>query len=304
MGPDELLFWLSARREGSWHQFRSSVEEIVAADDERGDSLPVYQKIRFGLEQLGHVEFASRGREGGWRVAPPVLAVSRQQNGFVGIACGARTPGLMRRLQEQAGTRLDISTKGIYPSVARLVSPEAESLSRIASDAGFEFQLDTPVRLASCMPRIDRLPGSKPAALPFGRDFEVARFALERRHCKWMPSSDAEAARNREGLYRFVRFQTPEYFLKIGNRVLKVDGQTGKFFLLAIRGRQVLRYDRSKDVLRVPAICHPPLLVDRALVLCTGYLPEYDRASRMLVYTGIPEEVAGLAASILLQGKI
>src|SRR6267154_1763664 len=127
MGPDELLFWLSARREGSWHQFRSSVEQIVAADDERGDSLPVYQKMRFALEQLGHVEFASRGREGGWRVAPPVLAVSRQQYGFVGIACGARTPGLMRRLREQAGTRLDISTKGIYPSVARLVSPEAES---------------------------------------------------------------------------------------------------------------------------------------------------------------------------------
>ena len=304
MGPDELLFWLSARREGSWHQFRSSVEEIVAAHDERDDGLPVYQKIRFALEQLGHVEFASRGGEGGWHVAPPVLAVSRQQSGFVGVACGARTPGLMRRLRVHAGTGLDVSTKGMYPSVARILSPEVDSLSRIARDAGLEFQLDAPLRIALCMPRIDRLPGSKPAALPFGREFEVARFALERRHCKWMPSSDAEAARNREGLYRFVRFQTPEYFLKTGGRVLKVDGQTGKFFLLAARRRQVLRYDRSKEILRIPAICHPPLLVDRALVLCTGYLPEYDRAGRMLVYNGIREEIAGLAASVLLQEKI
>ena len=28
----ELLFWLSARKEGSWRQFRAAVEELHAAD--------------------------------------------------------------------------------------------------------------------------------------------------------------------------------------------------------------------------------------------------------------------------------
>ena len=35
MGPNELLFWLSARREGSWPQYRSAVEELVPEDGGR-----------------------------------------------------------------------------------------------------------------------------------------------------------------------------------------------------------------------------------------------------------------------------
>src|ERR1700737_5415364 len=105
MGPNELLFWLSARREGSWAQFRSAVEEILEDSNPNADNerIPLYQSLRFSLEQLGHVEFG--GSERGWRVAPPVLAVSQQSNGFLGIACGARSPRLMVRLQDAASSR-------------------------------------------------------------------------------------------------------------------------------------------------------------------------------------------------------
>jgi len=306
MSPDELLFWLSARREGSWVQFRSAVEEILGeADLDAGDDggIPRYQKMRFSLEQLGHVEFEGRNSEGGWRVAPPVLAVVQQPGGFLGIVCGARTPQLMSRFQDVAGSCCEVFASSAYPSVVRVFAAELGSLSGRASDAGLRFEPHAPVRILSCLSRVDQLPGSKPARLPFGRDFEVWRFAVERYGCKWMPSSD-DAARGGDGLYRFVRFQVPEHYLKSGKRVLKVDGQTAKFFVLAGRRRQVLRYDRMNRLLLVPGICRPPLLVDRALVLCTGYLPAYEPRKRMLAYAGINEDIAGFAASLLSQNKL
>jgi hypothetical protein len=307
MGPDELLFWLSSRREGSWGQFRSAVEEILGepdVDSGTDGGVPFYQKMRFSLEQLGHVEFEGRGREGGWRVASPVLAASRQATGFLGVTCGARSPHLMVRFQAVAGPHCEVVGNGLHPSVVRIFTPEVGALSQMASDAGLGFQPDAPISILSCLSRVERLAGSKPAQLPFGHDFEVSRFAVRRYSCTWMPSSDDEAARGGDGLYRFVRFQVPEHYLKLGGRVLRVDGQTAKFFLLARRGRQVLRYDRSTRSLSVPGICRPPLLVDRALSLCTGYPAAYEPKRRTLTYAGISEDIAGFAASLLSQKSI
>ncbi len=171
-------------------------------------------------------------------------------------------------------------------------------------DAGLGFQPDTPIRILSCVARVEHLGGSRSAQLPFGRDFEVSRFVVGRVGCRWVPSSDAEAAQAPDGLYRFVRFQIPEHYLKLGGRVLRVDGQTAKFFLLAQRRRQVLRYDRLNRTLSVPGICRPPLLIDRALALCTGFPAAYEAGKRILSYTGIREDIAGFAASLLSQSRI
>jgi len=306
MGPDELLLWLSARREGSWGQFRSAAEEILSgADGTPANGRAVsYQDMRFALEQLGHVEFEGRDAEGGWRVAPPVLAVSQQTENFIGIMCGARSSLLMARLRSAGGEGCEILQSEFHPSVVRISARELQPLSQIAADAGLGFQPDTPVRILSCAARVEYLAGSRPAQLPFGSDFEVSRFVVVRAGCRWLPSSDAEAAHAADGLYRFIRFQIPEHYLKRSGRVLKVDGQTAKFFLLAQRRRQVLRYDRLSRTLSVPGICRPPLLIDRALALCTGYPAAWEPGKRMLTYTGIGEDIAGFAASLLSQNGI
>lgn len=300
MGPNELLLWLSARRGGSWGQFRSAAEEILA-DGDGGAGAVSYKDMRFVLEQLGHVDFNGRDEEGGWRVAPPVLAASLQPECFIGIVCGARSVQLMSRLRADHGAGCEISESNSYPSVVRYRVTELGTLSRIAADTGLGFQPDTPVKILSRAARVVQLGQSRPARLPFGRDFEVSRFGIGR-VCRWIPSSDTEATHGPDGLYRFVRFQIPEHYLKLGGRVLRVDGQTAKFFLLAQRRRQVLRYDGFNRTLSVPGICRPPLLIDRALALCTGYPAAYEPRKRMLAYTGISEDVAAFAASLLSQG--
>lgn len=296
MGPDELLFWLSARREGSWGQFRSAAEEILS----EGTNPHSYQDMRFALEQLGHVEFECRDEGGGWRVAPPILAVSQRAGGYVGIVCGARSMQLVGRVRASDGPRPEISASDSYPSVIRYQCDELAALSRTAADAGLGIQTDAPVRILSCAARIERLAHSRPAQLPFGKDFEVSHFVIGRT-CRWAPSSDIEAAREADGLYRFVRFQIPQHYLKLRASVLKVDGQTAKFFLLARRRRQVLKYDRLHRTLSLPGICRPPLLIDRALALCSGHPATYDPGRRMLAYAEISEDVAGFAASLLSQ---
>ena len=64
MRPNELLLWLSARREGSWQQFRQAVEELHSGDGQGDDyhenEFPLYQQLRLDLERLAHVEFLRR----------------------------------------------------------------------------------------------------------------------------------------------------------------------------------------------------------------------------------------------------
>jgi hypothetical protein len=82
-----------------------------------------------------------------------------------------------------------------------------------------------------------------------------------------------------------------------------MPGAIAKYWLLARWRRRVLKYDRNRMTLTLPAIFRPPLLTERALILCSGHLPvhnvAYNRST--LTYQNIPEEIAGMAAEILKQ---
>lgn len=306
MGPNELLFWLSARRAGSWPQFRSAMEELVPEDGGRNgktpEGFPLYQRLRFNLQSLAHVEFDATGCEDGWRVTPPTLALSRQADrSVVGVLCGARLPETIRQFEHAAGAACERHTIPEQPDVIRVLAPSMELHMALAASAGMRAQPDAPTAILGCLPHADDLAMWRESPLPFGKDWKVERFEIGRKSHRWITSSVAEAKQMLDGLFRFTRYQQPEHFLRVGRRTFKVSGQAGKFFLLAKRGRQVLRYDRSTQCLTVPGICRPPLLADRALVLCSGYLPHYDAAKRVLVYRQVPESIAGLAADILRQ---
>src|SRR5438094_5357923 len=121
---------------------------------------------------------------------------------------------------------------------------------------------------------------------------------------KWNTVRLQEAnAPDAQGLFCFTRFQTPQYFLREGREVMRLPGAIGKFRVLARRGRRVLRYDRKERCLSLPAICRPPLLLERALILCSGFPASFSvvRNRPTLTYRDIPEEVAGMAAELLRQ---
>ena len=311
MTANELLLWLSARRQGSWPQFRTAVETLdlaTAPEADGGDTaLAVYQQVRFNLERLGHVEFSAGESEKGWRVVPPTVALSEKSGKAVGVLCGARTPKLLVKLDQAAnGLKYERITQPNCPDVHRLSASKSGTLSACAETAGLLYQLDAPAALLFHLPKIDSLGMWNREALPAsGREWEVREFVVKGKSMRWTPITIKEANRaGAEGLFCFTRFQTPQYFLRQGREIIRIPGAIGKYYVLS--RRRVLSYDHKQGHLSLPAICRPPLLVERSLILCSGVPPSISSVGGRLrlTYQDISEEIAGLAAEVLCQDLI
>ena len=295
MTPNELLLWLSARKEGSWRQFRSAVERLDLADsDENGQSasLPLHLRIHFNLERLGHVEFDAAECEKGWRVVPPVLALFQHSGSATGILCGARTPKLLERIERSANGRLERTQQADCPDVLRLQATDGNALIAFAGSEGILCQPDAPAALLSLLPPVSSLMGFRRESLPSaGKDWDVQQFVIERRVMKWCTVTLQEAnAPGAQGLFRFTRFQMPQYFLREGRETIALPDAVGKYYILFRRQRRVLKYDRKERSLTLPAIFRPPMLTERALILCSGFPPSFSvvRGRPTLTYRYIP----------------
>jgi hypothetical protein len=310
MTTNELLLWLSSRKEGSWPQFRGAVEALDLANrtDEGGQdaSLPLHQRVRFNLERLAHVEFNANECEDGWRVVPPTLVLSQHDDRSVGVLCGARTPKLLEKIEQALnGLPFERATHTDCPDVFRMDSSDAQTLIALSQRAGILCQIDAPTALLSHLPSVDSKIGLRLESLPVaGREWDVRHFIIQGRVMKWNSVTLKEAnGPDAQGLFCFTRFQIPQYFLREGRETMRLPGAIGKFRVLARRGRRVLKYDRKERCLSLPAICRPPLLLERALILCSGFPASFSvvRNRPILTYRDIPEEVAGIAAEILRQ---
>lgn len=309
MSAHALLLWMSARRTGSWQQFRSAVESIhlpafaeVPAEGGDGNSggLPVYHQLRLGFERLGHTEFFARGCEDGWRIAPPVLAVSESTQEWSGILCGARSPQLLAALEaatDGSVTLLTDACNGQPPIIRAVGTPDA--LARFAVDCGVAVQANAPLAILSCLPAVNDTLQLQPAVLPMGADWRIDRF--DPQTLGWRACTRDEAAASRNGFFRFVFGYERHHFLAVRGRLWRVPGQIGKYLVLRRRRRNVLHYAPKAGELTMPASCRPPLLIDRALTLCTGSLAVFEPEGALLRYQGIPADVARLAALLLCQ---
>jgi hypothetical protein len=90
------------------------------------------------------------------------------------------------------------------------------------------------------------------------------------------------------------------YYLRWRGDTYGLPVQVGKYAIMR-RRRGTLAYDSERRTLSVPAIFRPPLLVERALVLCSGVLPGFDPVNHRLQYPDVRNDVALLAAQLLHQ---
>ena len=75
-----------------------------------------------------------------------------------------------------------------------------------------------------------------------------------------------------------------------------------EYVVLRRKRRHVVSYDSKNKVLSVPVSCRPPLLIDRALTLCTGLIPAIEEGK--LKYGSVPKEIAYNALELLRQKLI
>jgi len=312
MSVNDLLIWLSVRERGSWSQFRSAVEQFHVEPDRDGDNgenmdettnsdLPVYQAVRFGLQRLAHVEFFSTLAEADWRVVPPSLAVHVQDDEWMGVLCGARSPELLGNLNCLNG---DVSLKfrGVpgMPDRILLMAADLNTLAHIANDAGLAFQVDAPASVLAAIPPVDDPRSRFPDKPPGNPGWTIERFSTSKLGWKGVEAGDL--VRTGTGLFRYRVKHQRFHFLRWRGRTFSVQVQVGKYAVLRHRRvRGLLQYNHERALLSVPVSCRPPLLIERALVLCTGLLPHLEKVSGRLEYTGVPLRIARLAAGLLRQ---
>ena len=147
MSANALLLWMSARRQGSWQQFRTAVEELhlgesndlVGGGDDAPDqfALPLYQTLRFNLQRLGHAEFFAGAGDADWRVNQPSLAVTQHARGWLGIVAGARSRTVLKRLHAAVGTE-NPETLALheYPDQSLVAAVLAGELAQHGHDRG------------------------------------------------------------------------------------------------------------------------------------------------------------------------
>lgn len=304
MRANELLLWLSARREGSWQQFRQAVEELYSSEGETesegNGEFPLHQQLRLDLERLAHVEFFAADCENGWRIAPPTLAAHLISTGVRGVLCGARSPALRERVIRGAERfKCEILDSLDVPDAIRIAGADVSSFAEFATQTGLRFQHDAPLAILSHLSPCD--PPSRmrsPSECPQGSDWTIHEFDATK--LMWRKVERSEAHAHRFGMLRFlIHFQRPRYFLRWKNKTFEMPRALAMFALLHHHRRNVLRYNRNDAALSLPGICRPPRLLERALVLCSGLPPAY--ANGQLTYSEVPPEIAHLSAELLRQ---
>lgn len=308
---NDLLRWMSARGSGSWQQFRAAVERLVpdsAPADEGADrddfdptKLAIHQTLRLNLERLGFAEFFGAAGEGEWRVAPPVLVIGQFGARQAGLLTGARSDNLMRRIEATATpheTRVEPQEN--CPDSVFLVTDDPKSLPAIAAATGLISQPDAPTAILSTVRELSLEALGGPVDAPLGNEWGIERF--RERDLRWETTDRAELDAAC-GLFR-LRFQyRTEFLLRWASQSFRTAPQEAKFLLLRRVRKHVLTYDPRSATLTVPAICRPPLLIDRALHLCSGRLPafEFRETTASLRYHNISPTVATTVASLLRQ---
>lgn len=286
---NELLLWMSARRSGSAESFRSKVAELGLVGGRSPQRI-----VQWNLGNLGHAEFAPRAGDGGWRIAPPVLAAGDPCRGRQAFLCGARTAPMLARLSAIFGSELFRRPQTGGPDIVQVAAPTAMVLADRAAAAHIELQWNAPLAILACCPRPSDLQLVS-TDLPLG-GWEVFRFSKS--GLAWMRSSVDVARSATAGLFRFRSDFATHYILVEKGAAFATDAAAGKYRLLR-RRHAAVAYRSSDQALIVRASCRPPPLVERALILSSGALPTFTNG--LLTYGGVEPIVASAVATLLDQ---
>ena len=310
MNANDLLLWLSAMGSGSWSRYRAAVDDLEPCDDPNGENeqadqgsgdtwgLPGYLRLRLDLERLGHAEFFRRAFPNGWRVVPPALVCGDMKGRAIGVLCGARTEAMMARLNDAAGElKVETDPQPGCPDGVRIEAPEQTRLKEVARLAGICFQPDGPRMLLAALPPVDDRQLRKPEEMPLGPDWDVSRFSA--RTLSWSSVTPQEARAVSLGLVRFNVRHQPCYYLCDRGQPFRIPVQVGKYIVLRRMRRCVLSYDAATQTLSMPVSCRPPLLIDRALTLCSGLIPPVENGQ--LLYRSITRDIWLTACALLRQ---
>jgi hypothetical protein len=277
---DTLLEWISFRQTGRMNDLPAERRGITSSN----------------LSALAHIEVIDGSA---WRVTPPTLACipGDASVGFSAVLCGARTAGVVNKLNaacQNNGATVQNTAQDESPSRILISAPSIGALAEIAARAGLLFQMNAGYTLLACLPSIGAWP-RRPCEMPEGKVGTVKRFSG--REARWMPTTFEKAQSSVKGFYRVQRDWDWVSILKTGvDRCAYIDDRAGRLLTAAKRRHASWTADSRK--LSLPAPLFPPAYIARALVLCSGLLPDFDRGTTRISFSNVTPEMLRLALAI------
>jgi hypothetical protein len=250
------------------------------------------------LSALGHIDISYSTpdlRLAEWAVAPATLVVPPDGDAFLAGwrseelltalgSCAVRLGGAVRWDQQNGG-----------PTRVRVTGLDGDALIRLVeavrSSTGRDVELarDPARRIAELLPSLDELRGALPlTSPPDGRN-------VERRDAdtaRWR--SDGSATK--PGLYRTRRLPRRAWHFD-GNDWRAVEPRSGRW-LAGRDAMAMLAWSEEHQQLACHVGAPLPGLYERAVVLCTGLVPQ-TLDGRFIIYAGVNKAVATHVAASL-----
>lgn len=297
---DRLLIWLSAAGSGSLAVAQQACRALgLDADGQQTG------RILRRLRLLGHIERSPNGKQ--WSIAPVVLTrVAGPAGGDLYLLCGGRDHAMLAALRRHTAVEETPQSRGDGPARVTIATEDVDRLAATlqGEEVVRQVRIDTvPValRLATLLPPVKRWPetlegmnGIKPEM------YEVHRFQGD---------GFVEGVVSGSGFYELYQRDrrgssaTPDYrlFFDAGrDRWLAGDWYGLRFLARMIEGQSCpAHYELFNARLAIPEQFRLPELYERALVLCSGRLPE--RRGDWLWYDDVePDLFTTLSAKLQL----
>ena len=281
---NDLLTWISFKHSGSLAMLRHRADNI-------------YKEARWNLSKLGHVEFGNAAKPHEWRVTRPVLAMSATCSTHEAIVCGARLPRLLDRLRNVFGDKnVDEELQEAAPDCIRVHANTYQEIECGATQAGYVFQKDAPLSILAALKSVKSAKFEE-IGLPVGSGWSVQRFS--RSKMGWVDIDVRKVQSQRNGLFLFQGDYPPRRcFLREAGVSFSCSPRIGIFKTLERKNRACF-INKHGDTLIFPRACRPPELIERALVLCSGKIPEI--MDGFITYRSVSRGIASVVAALLGQ---
>lgn len=300
---DLIIRWMTETGRGSIRDLRSRLEWAGRTSDIAVSRTETGRWLR-DISSLGYAELDWASDL--WTVSPTVVTRLPGPDGFA-VVVGSRTAATeqladslnvaVHRLP-QPGTGSDLDR----PTTLLLQYDSPAELREVARSLGARYVPCAAQQLAAVLPK-PRL--GKPAAAPSMHNATVERFDPAR--LDWF--AQQPALRYEGGLYRLDNLGRKQHlYLDTSTGWHHCDLAAGVFAELSRAGASVMRWrpdpepgrDGQGTVFTDWGAPLPPLQ-QRALVLCTGWVPRFSSGARTATYENVPIDVAQLVAASLGQ---
>lgn len=307
--PDQMLYVISVKQTMRWQNFKEIVNCLSNQEEEEQRQ---YLNLRSFLDSLGHCDFDFTNNNNKVYACPPVLVRLPNLTLSQGVLAGLRFPDTLERLSQVC--------ESINPNIYIEVEPQPQKYQLLPQRVFIETETEN--ELEEIATRLNLHYNPIPTA------WSLVNFSVSLidylQHLEW--SNEGEINWKRKtfepekflftteisvdsniGLREYIhpKTQVRSYYLWRDQQSAKVDKAWGIYAVLQELQKNVLRYDPDKAIIAIPAGASLPKLLERALTLCSGYIPKYKKLPKseivFKVFRDVPDLIANKLAEKLCQ---